>query len=161
MIIAHTLLQMKETRNIYLYDTFSGMSEPTGKDYRLADIDSPARAIWKNKLDGGSLSAVRENIYGTGYPQHNLIFVEGKVEDTIPVTIPEKIALLRLDTDWYESTKHELTHLFPRISKNGVLIVDDYGAWNGAKNAVDEYLRDKTILMNRVDRDAIIGVKNG
>ena len=64
----------------------------------------------------------------------------GKVEDTIPGTIPDRIALLRLDTDWYESTRHELVNLWPRLSPGGVLIVDDYGTWAGARKAVDEFL---------------------
>ena len=72
-------------------------------------------------------------------------FVRGKVEDTIPKNMPEKIALLRLDTDWYESTYHELKYLFPLLSKNGVLIIDDYGHWKGAKKAVDQYFGENNI----------------
>jgi hypothetical protein len=76
------------------------------------------------------------------------------VEETIPQHAPEQISVLRLDTDWYSSTKHELMHLFPRLSKNGVLIIDDYGHWAGARKAVDEYFADQTIqpLLNRIDQ---------
>ena len=95
----------------------------------------------------------------TKYPENNIIYVKGKVEETIPKIIPSKIALLRLDTDWYESTKHELNHLYPILSKNGVLIIDDYGYWAGAKRAVDEYFFDEQILLNRIDSDARIGIK--
>ena len=88
----------------------------------------------------------------TGYPVGNIRLLKGKVEDTIPGTMPAKIALLRLDTDWYESTKHELTYLFPLLEKSGVLIIDDYGAWQGARKAVDEYLKDNgTVYLNRID----------
>ena len=83
------------------------------------------------------------------------------VEDTIPNTIPEKISILRLDTDFYESTKHELEHLFPRLVKNGVLIIDDYGHWEGAKKAVDDYL-DKNqikIFLSRIDYSGRLGIK--
>jgi hypothetical protein len=75
------------------------------------------------------------------------------VEDTIPSHAPEQIAVLRLDTDWYESTKHELFHLFPRLSKNGILIVDDYGCWAGSRKAVDEYFADfeSRPLLARID----------
>jgi hypothetical protein len=87
--------------------------------------------------------------------------VKGKVEDTVPKNAPEKIALLRLDTDWYESTRHELVHLFPRLLPGGVLIIDDYGHWQGARKAVDEYIAGNQvkILLNRVDYTGRIGVK--
>ena len=67
-----------------------------------------------------------------------------------------------LDTDWYESTKHELTHLFTLLSKNGVLIIDDYGYWEGARKAVDEYISDNNIqiLLNRVDSTGRIAIKS-
>lgn len=95
----------------------------------------------------------------TGYPETNIVFVKGKVENTIPEIVPEKIALLRLDTDWYESTRYGLTHLFPLITKNGILIIDDYGYWAGSKKAVDEYFSDKPILLNRIDSCGRIGIK--
>ncbi|MBV1831309.1 hypothetical protein HNW77_11720 [Komagataeibacter sp. AV436] len=72
---------------------------------------------------------------------------------------PEKIAVLRLDTDWYESTRHELEHLYPRLVPGGVLIIDDYGYWAGARKAVDEYFSDKPILLNRLDNTGRIAVK--
>ena len=81
------------------------------------------------------------NLLSTGYPGGNLVLVEGKVEETIPRTMPAQICLLRLDTDWYESTRHELIHLYPKLIKNGVLIIDDYGHWRGSKQATDEYLK--------------------
>ena len=68
--------------------------------------------------------------------------MEGKVEDTIPGEAPEEIAVLRLDTDWYESTKHELEHLYRRLAPGGVLIIDDYGTWEGSKDATDEFLAE-------------------
>ena len=88
-------------------------------------------------------------------------FIRGRVEDTIPAQAPARIALLRLDTDFYESTKHELIHLFPRLVPNGVLILDDYGHWQGARKAVDEYFEDNPcrILLNRIDFAARIGIK--
>jgi len=83
------------------------------------------------------------------------------VERTVPDAAPENIALLRLDTDWYSSTKHELIHLYPRIVRNGVLVIDDYGHFKGARDAVDEYMRnDKVpILLNRVDYSGRVGIK--
>ena len=68
---------------------------------------------------------------------------------------------MRLDTDWYESTKHELTHLFPLLSSGGVIIIDDYGHWQGAKKAVDEYFEENNIkiLLNRIDYTGRVGIK--
>ena len=87
--------------------------------------------------------------------------MKGKVEDTIPQTIPEKIALLRLDTDWYESTKHELINLYPLLAKNGILLIDDYGHWHGCKKAADEYFKENNIniLLNRIDYTGRTAVK--
>ena len=83
------------------------------------------------------------------------------VERTVPDAAPENIALLRLDTDWYSSTKHELIHLYPRIVRNGVLVIDDYGHFKGARDAVDEYMRNHKvpILLNRVDYSGRVGIK--
>ena len=87
--------------------------------------------------------------------------IKGKVEDTIPLTVPPKIALLRLDTDWYESTYHELKYLFPLLSNKGALIIDDYGCWAGAKKAVDTYFDENkiVILLNRIDYTVRLGIK--
>jgi O-methyltransferase len=74
------------------------------------------------------------------YPQEQIHFHKGKVEETIPSEAPETIALLRLDTDWYESTKHELEHLYDRLSPGGILIIDDYGHWEGARLATQEFM---------------------
>src|SRR5437773_5710167 len=97
----------------------------------------------------------------TGYPTAKLHFVQGMVEETIPATVPARIAILRLDTDWYQSTRHELEHLYPLVSHIGVLIVDDYGYWKGARKAVDEYFaRAQTpMLLHRIDSAGRIGVK--
>ena len=96
----------------------------------------------------------------TGHPGERIHLVEGDVLTTIPAHAPERIALLRLDTDWYESTKHELEQLVPRVSPNGILIVDDYGHWPGARRAVDEYLAgfDRPIFLSRTDYTGRIGV---
>ncbi len=91
-----------------------------------------------------------------------MIFVKGPVEDTIPKNIPFKVSLLRLDTDWYSSTLHELNHMYPLLSKNGILIIDDYGHWQGARKAVDEYFSDFQFkpIFNRVDYTCRLVIKN-
>jgi O-methyltransferase len=147
MAVALTLLELGETsRHLYLYDTFAGMPAPTDRD---RDLDgTPARTLLDDVsvADGirciADLEDVTRNIERTGYPASRVTFVRGKVEDTIPAIAPEHIALLRLDTDWYASTKHELTHLYPRLSTRGVLILDDYGHWQGAREAADEYFAE-------------------
>ena len=104
---------------------------------------------------------VREVLLSTGYPAERIRIVKGEVEQTIPRQAPEELALLRLDTDWYASTAHELEHLYPRVGDGGVLIIDDYGHWEGARRAVDEYFEgaEDPILLNRIDYSGRIGVK--
>lgn len=167
MIAAEALMKEGDTaRTLYLYDTFAGMSEPTEKDVNLHGRD--ARSRWTglqkadfNEWDYAPIEDVEANMRATGYPMEQVRLVKGKVEETIPGTVPERIALLRLDTDWYESTKHELVHLFPRLSDGGILILDDYGHWQGARQAVDEYFAEHGVCMHliRIDYTGRIGVK--
>ena len=111
----------------------------------------------------GSLEEVKANLAQTGYPERNITYAEGKIEETVPETMPNQIALLRLDTDWYESTKHELEHMFPVLSPDGVLILGEYGYWKGARKAVDEYIcgNKVRILLNHIDFTGRIAVKSG
>jgi hypothetical protein len=106
---------------------------------------------------------VRAMLMRTGYPAERMHFVPGLVEQTIPGRAPERIALLRLDTDYYESTKHELAHLYPRIGAGGVLIVDDYGHWCGSREAVDEYIAEHRLplLLQRIDYTARLAIAPG
>ena len=93
----------------------------------------------------------------TGYG--TVKYVVGPVEETIPSNAPEQIALLRLDTDWYESTRHEMQHLYPRLSDGGVLIIDDYGHWQGARRAIDEYFAGQPTLLSRIDYTGRLAIK--
>jgi predicted O-methyltransferase YrrM len=89
-------------------------------------------------------------------------FVEGDVVQSLKIesNLPESISVLRLDTDWYESTRAELEVLYPRLSPGGVLIIDDYGHWGGAKKAVDEYFRGRPKpLLQYTDYTGRMGVK--
>jgi len=167
MIVAQMLVSLNDTsRKLYLYDTYEGMSVPTEHDKRIGGqsaetllSEAPAQTgIWCY----ASLEDVKRNLLSTGYPKENIIFVKGKVEDTIPGSLPQSVALLRLDTDWYESTKHELEHLFPLLVKNGLLILDDYGHWQGAKKAVDEYFSPfpEPVFLQRIDNDGRLIVKH-
>lgn len=166
MMAALTLLECgDEERHLYLYDTFEGMSAPTDKDqdYQGNSADKLLATESKNSLiwAASPLNVVKAGMESTKYPSERIHYVQGKVEETIPATIPERIAILRLDTDWYESTYHEMVHLFPRLVRGGVLIIDDYGHWEGARKAIDQYLSEKqiTILLNRIDYTGRIAVK--
>ena len=168
MAMALTLKECGEQhRDIYLYDTYTGMTEPADAD--ISHNGHVAREVYFQKIVTDDIvdwcyspiEEVRENLHTTGYPKERLHFVKGPVEETIPGIMPEKIAILRLDTDWYASTRHEMQHLFPRLVKHGVLIIDDYGHWEGARKAVDEYLEAEKIrlLLCRVDYTGRIAVK--
>jgi len=168
MTIALALKEMgKEDREIYLYDTFTGMSTPTDKDVskfwgKASDIFLTTRTSEDtSNWCLSPLDEVKNNLKKTSYSKEKIHYIKGKVEDTIPETMPKKIALLRLDTDWYTSTKHELIHLFPKLSKNGILILDDYGDWEGAKKAVDEYIKENNLclFLGRIDASARIALK--
>ena len=144
------------------------MSEPTDRDIRAMDNIVVKREAWRHSQQDNCkkncyvpIEEVKRNLFSTGYPQENLIFVKGKVEDSIPKTIPHKISLLHLDTDWYESTYHELNYLFPRLSRNGVIIIDDYGWWKGCKEAADKYFEENgtVILLCRIDNTGRIAIK--
>ena len=104
---------------------------------------------------------VRANLRATGYDQDRIRFVKGMFENTLPRGAIEAIALLRLDTDWYDSTKWELEQLFPLLAPGGVLVIDGYGRLQGCRMAVDEYFAESGVnmLLTRVDSYARIGVK--
>ena len=162
--IARTLLQMQDvSRDLYLFDTFEGMTEPTAKDVDYSGKQASEVLLEDSgfRCAGAPLERAKEVLYGTGYPMDRIHFVRGKVEETIPGSAPQSISLLRLDTDWYASTKHELVHLFPRLSRAGVIIIDDYGHWRGSQQACDEYFTQNriSILLNRIDYTGRIALK--
>jgi O-methyltransferase len=159
----------EQSRELYLFDTFDGMTAPNEKDIAFTGIVA-AEMLENSRKDDpysvwcySALEEVQQTMGSVGYNRANIHFIKGKVEDTLPDNAPEQIALLRLDTDWYESTYHELVHLFPRLAPGGVIIVDDYGHWQGARQAVDAYLRQYEIrlLLNRIDYTGRIGVVGG
>jgi O-methyltransferase len=157
-------------RHIYAYDTFAGMPRPEAIDDRgqgdtlkttweahRTGADGDAGSKWMR----ASLESVRRRIARLGYPADLLHFVPGLVEQTIPAVIPDQIAILRLDTDFYSSTKHELEHLYPRLSGGGALIIDDYGAMPGCRIATDEYAAEHATawFLHRVDAHVRLTIK--
>jgi O-methyltransferase len=160
MACAKTLVALGDcTRELFLFDTFEGMPPPAAVDVRYdgesakAILESQPRSDENAYWAVAPLEAVRENMRATGYPMDKVHFVRGRVEETLPAAAPAAIALLRLDTDWYESTRHELQHLYPRLARAGVLIIDDYGWWQGARAATDEFLAGLATrpLLHRLD----------
>lgn len=154
-IMIRTLQHLGTEREIYLYDTFSGMPKPEAVD----DPTGELLRLWRSgdwmSVDEGTVTA---RLAPLGYPMHLLRLVKGKVEETLPAIRPEKVALLRLDTDFYSSTRHELIHLYPLLVSGGALIIDDYGAMPGCRKAVDEYSAGQWLL-GRVDAHVRLMVK--
>ena len=156
-------------RKVILYDTYEGMSQPTEQDKNI--VGQPASSLLQQSSieiqDSiwcySGFEEVKQNLSLSGLLPECIIMIKGKVEDTIPTQLPTKsISLLRLDTDWYESTKHELNYLYPLLNKSGVLIIDDYGHWEGCRKAVDEYVltHNLSILFNRIDNTGRLAIKN-
>lgn len=168
MAAALTLSRLKATRPLWLYDTFEGMPPPSevDVDYRgrpaaeLMATESPDTSlIWARS----SLHDVKAGMAETGYPSHLVTYIVGAVETTIPERIPDKIALLRIDTDWYSSTYHELVHLWPRLAPGGILIIDDFGFWAGARQAVETFFSESKLhpFLHRIDETGRLIIKSG
>jgi hypothetical protein len=140
-------------RTFYLYDTFDGMTFPdSNKDAKEAvDIYNNINQgkyereydQWhqENKWAYAPIDLVKKNINLTFYDETKIVYVIGDVCTTLNTTVPLEISILRLDTDWYNSTKKELDVLFPLVAKKGYIIIDDYYAWKGSKTATDEFLK--------------------
>jgi hypothetical protein len=168
MAMMECLLSQKiSDRKFYMYDTYEGMTEPDENDKAYTGISANEMIKKSDKTRSSSdwckasLDIVKQNVSSTLYPFENICFVKGKVEDTIPENIPDKIAILRLDTDWYHSTLHEMKYLFPRLVKGGVLIIDDYGHWEGARKAIDEFIGQNQLklFLSRIDYTCRVAIK--
>ncbi len=153
-------------RRFYLFDTFAGMSAPTHRDRRMIDDADARTEFMVARRDGhvdwcyAPLEEVRGNFQRFGLLDENVIFCQGPVEDTLRARpLPDQIAILRLDTDWYESTKIELEVLYPRLARGGILIIDDYGWWRGSKEAVEEYFAQRPVFLMPIDHDCRLVVK--
>lgn len=169
MAIAYQLLAIgKNDSRIWLYDTFSGMTPPTSEDVE-AHSGQTASVLLKQtpKINGNNIWCIasKEDVLGnldmTKYPPELIQTIQGDILETLDISAPDKISLLRLDTDWYASTKKELEVLYPRLVTGGVCIIDDYGHWAGARQAVDEYFVEHNInvLMHHVDTTARMFIK--
>jgi hypothetical protein len=156
MAMIYKLLELNILdRKIWAFDTYEGMTEPGDDDIDFQN--KTAKELMDQKIANilciSSYEETTTNILNTGYPHNMIQFVKGRVEETIPRSNVEQIALLRLDTDWYESTMAELNYFYPKLVKGGVLIIDDYGHWKGCKKAVDEYFHkiNEPVHLDEID----------
>lgn len=169
LLAAHALLHFGDSsRRIYLYDTFDGAPRPGDCDVRWDGV--PVLPTWEamRQTDrswgfGGTVEHVRSVVLSSGYPAEQLVFVPGKVEDSLPATRPESVSLLRLDTDLYSSTYHELVQLYPVLSVGGILILDDYGAFAGVRDATDRFIAEQRLklFLSRINPGVRLAVKPG
>ena len=169
-LIAARIFEMYNSeKKVYLFDTFSGMSEPTKYDVSTRTnlpVMNKYLSVKREKFTDwtyASIEEVRENFKKLNLLQDNVVFIQGKVEDTLnqPENIPTAISFLRLDTDWYESTKIELEILYNKLVVGGILVIDDYGSWDGAKKAVDEFFINLSHppFLSFIDNGARIAIK--
>jgi hypothetical protein len=159
MMAALSFIHFGKNKELWLYDTFTGMPEATEADVDFKGL----KGIDYKEESWPTLGDVAKNMAEIEYPNH-VRYVKGDVLDTLhrPGHTPYRISLLRLDTDWYESTLHELTHLYPLLVPGGVLIIDDYGHWQGARKAVDEYFAGLGVFpyLHRIDYTGRIMIKS-
>lgn len=165
------LARWRKPRDIVMYDTFAGLTKPgvfdyTRKDSKFYHMDrDTVMQEWEaNKINETAnawcltpLETVKARLEATGYPKEKLRYIVGDVAETLKYSsnIPESIAILRLDTDWYESSKVELEVLYPKVVSSGIIQFDDYYHWDGQRRATDEYFARRGIVPN------ILPVGNG
>lgn len=159
-IACQTILENNfSKRNIYMYDTFEGLTEPSEFDFTLKGSDfsmsrSDVMETWKNHKSNygsnwceASLQLVKDNVESSGYDIERLFYIVGDIRETLNIdsNLPKKICVLRLDTDWYDSTKIEMEKLYDLVSDGGVVIIDDYYLWSGQKKAIDDFLKSRNL----------------
>lgn len=175
---AKILLINNYKKNIYLYDIFDHCpqadfrhdGERAIKETGIKESQGLLKPI-SNTYDNivhngpGDYENVNELLINKiGYPSDKVILVKGYFQETLieKENLPEKISLLRLDGDWYASTKVCLENLYPLVEKGGVVIIDDYFAYDGCKKAVDEFILERQInpLLNRLDKTLVYWIKS-
>ena len=147
MLIALTLLARGITdRNLVLIDTFEGMTEAGARDSDVHGIHaddllagSRGDAVADLTRAEAGIDQVRTNMAATGYPAARLRIAKADARHDLPKLHTSMIAMLRLDTDFYDSTLAELEQLYPRVSQSAPVIIDDYGHWQGCRDAVETY----------------------
>lgn len=159
------------SKHVYLFDTFAGMTAPTEHDTSRFETRPTAEQFGESLRDGrsnwcyASIEDVRSNLLTAGIDFAGVHFIQGDVVQTLQDSshLPDSIAVLRLDTDFYESTKAEMEILYPRLSRGGSLLIDDFGYWDGSRKAIVEYLAEipaeRRPLLHFTDGSGRMGVK--
>jgi O-methyltransferase len=167
IIAADVFRNLASRSGVWLFDTFSGMTAPTDADVNIRGESADEKYAQSIRDDHNEwcyapLEEVQANFSKVGLLTERVKFVKGDVAKTLSASteMPEVISVLRLDTDWYESTKAELETLYPKLTIGGVLIIDDYGHWGGSRKAVDEYFANRRRpFLQYIDQSARIGIK--
>ncbi len=156
-------------KKVWMFDTFEGMTKPTKIDKTINNGILAEKKFLQSQKENynewcyASLEDVKQNCLNANLNLDSLKFVKGDICHTLKLTenIPEKISVLRLDTDFYDSTKIELEVFYPKLCDNGVIIIDDYGRWEGSRKAVEEYFNSKKNkpLFNIIDKSCRSGIK--
>jgi O-methyltransferase len=164
MAIIQTLIAVNnDSRKVIGFDTFEkGMTESSDLDISI--YGSNGKEIvqdWEKNNEYPTLEFVLKYLLSSGYPARNIKLIKGDIFETLEKEDLKEISLLRLDTDWYNTTKFELEYLYKKVSKGGIIIIDDYGYWKGARKAVDEFISQNNlpILLNRLDDTARLIIK--
>ena len=126
-------------RKVWVSDSFEGLPPPD-------PVHFPADAgLWEAGADAISIEEARSNFARYGMLDDRVVFLKGFFKDTLPKAPIERLAILRIDADMYQSTTEALTYLYPKLSPGGYLIVDDYGAFEACKKAVHDYRKAQGI----------------
>ena len=131
-------LSLRHVRRHDATDDYRGV--PEDAEVVLAKWERGRQPDGIKRWNHATLDEVRDGLHQTGYPPERVRFVPGDVLETVTPNSHDRIAFLRLDTDWHASTKHELECLYGRLVVGGVLVIDDYGRWRGSRKATDEFL---------------------
>jgi hypothetical protein len=150
-----------QDKNVWLYDTFSGMTEAGEFDFDHNNTHANQNLHYELVRALSPIEEVKSNLSSSNFNKEKLKFIVGDVSETLIINenLPKQISILRLDTDWYKSTKDELNILYPLLVTDGVLIIDDYGHWKGAKKATDEYFKTSDIKFEEIDYTGIKIIK--
>ncbi|MBI2053763.1 MAG: class I SAM-dependent methyltransferase [Candidatus Staskawiczbacteria bacterium] len=159
-VMAYALKESNSKRKTWLFDSFEGLPEPTKKDGKMAEDYA------KNKSEGkletidkcvGPMKDVKKLFFEIlKINPENVVIEKGWFQDTLPLAKNKigDIAILRLDGDWYESTKCCFQNLYDNVVVKGYVIIDDYGYWEGARKAAEEFFSERNIKPELIKIDS-------
>ena len=156
VIFIRALLSVRNItdRVVWCADSFDGMPVPKEADKRI----STSSDFSDREYLRVSLEEVKKNFERFGLLDEQVKFLKGWFSETLPTAPIEKLALLRLDGDLYESTRDALVNLYDKLSTGGYVIIDDYNSWKGCRVAVDEFRERRGIVeeITQIDAHAIM-----